>query len=60
MGMHTGAQKHASCFDQVLDSSFLPQSIPLMRNQHVCDVIIVMLQWKQPENWITFLKKVRR
>ena len=61
MGVHIGAQKHANSFDHVfLGSSFLPQSITLMRNQHVCDVIIVMLQWKEPENWITFLKKERR
>ena len=45
MGVHIGAQKHANSFDHVfLSSSFLPQSITLMRNQHVCDVIIVMLQ----------------
>jgi len=41
MEVHIGVQKHANCFDQVfLDSSFLPQSITL-RNQHLCDVIIV-------------------
>ena len=51
MGVHIGAQKHANCFDQVfLSSSFLPQSITLMRNQHDCDVLIIMLQWKEPEN----------
>jgi len=50
MEVHIGVQKHANCFDQVfLDSSFLPQSITL-RNQHLCDVIIVMLQWKEPKN----------
>jgi len=54
MEVHIGVQKHANCFDQVfLDSSFLPQSITL-RNQHLCDVIIVMLQWKEPKNWTTF------
>ena len=31
-----------------------------MRNQHDCDVIIVMLQWKEPENWMYFLKKERQ
>jgi len=45
MGVHIGAQKHANCFDQVfLGSSFLPQLTTLMRNQHDCDIIIVMLQ----------------
>ena len=39
MGLHIGAHKHASCFDQVfLGSSFLPKSNTLMRNQHVCDL----------------------
>jgi len=61
MGMHIGTQKHANCFDQVfLGSSFLPQTTTLMRNQHDCDVIIVMLQWKEPENWMYFLKKERQ
>ena len=49
MGVHIGAQKHANCFDQVfLGSSFLPQSATLMRNQHLCDVIIIAVQgvWK--------------
>jgi len=51
MGVQIGAQKNANCFDQVfIGSSFLPQSTTLTRNQHVCDVIIVMLQWKEPEN----------
>jgi len=45
MGLHIGAQMHANCFNQVfLGSSLLPQSITSMRNQHICDVIIVMLQ----------------
>jgi len=45
MGVHIGVQKHANCFDQVfVGSSFLPQSITLMHNQHRCDVMIVMLQ----------------
>jgi len=45
MGLHIDAQKQANCFDQVfLSSSFLPQSITLMRNKHDCDVIIIMLQ----------------
>jgi len=44
-GAHWCTQKLANCFDQVfLSSSFLPQSITLMRNQPDCDVIIVMLQ----------------
>jgi len=49
MGVHIGAQKHANCFDQVfLGSSFLPQSATLMRNQHLCDVIIIAVKgvWK--------------
>jgi len=55
MGVHTGVQKHANCFDQVfLGSSFLPQSTRLSRNQHLCDVMIVMLQRKEPKNWTTF------
>jgi len=42
--VHIGAQKQANCSDQVfVGSSFLPQSTTLMRNQHFCDVIIVML-----------------
>jgi len=47
MGVHIGAQKHTNCFDQVfLGSSFLPQSATttLMRNQHVCDVIIIAVK----------------
>jgi len=45
MGVHIGAQKHANCFDQVfLGSSFLPQSATLMRNQHLCDVIIIAVK----------------
>jgi len=45
MEVHIDAQKHENCFDPVfLGLSFLPQSTTLMRNQHVCDVIIVMLQ----------------
>jgi len=43
MGVHIGAQKLANCFDQVfLSPSFLPQSITLMRNQHDCDVIVML------------------
>ena len=61
MGVHIGVQKHANCSDQVfLSSIFLPQSITLVRNQHDCDVIIVMLQWREPENRISFLKKERQ
>jgi len=55
MWVHIGTQKHANCFDQFFSgSSFLPQSTTLKRNQHLCDVIIVMLQWKEPENWKNF------
>jgi len=28
-----------------------------MRNQHVYEVIIIMMHWKEPENWVTFLKE---
>jgi len=39
--MHIGVQNHANCFDQVfLGSSFLPQSITLMRNQRLCDDLL--------------------
>jgi len=31
-----------------------------MRNQDDYDVIIVMLQWKEPQNWIPFLKKEKQ
>jgi len=45
MGMHIGAQKHANCFNQIfLGLNFVQQSTTLMHNQHVCDVITVMLQ----------------
>jgi len=46
MGVHIGVHKHANCFDHIfLGTSFLPQSITL-RNQCLCGVMIVMLQWK--------------
>jgi len=45
MGVDIGAQKHANCFKQAfLGSRFLRQSTTSMRNQHVCDAIIIMLQ----------------
>ena len=60
MVVHIGAQKHANCFDEVFrGSSFLPQSTTL-RDLHDCDVIIVMLQWKESENWVSVLKKERQ
>jgi len=49
MGAHIGPQKHTNCFDQVLlGSSFLPQSATLMRDQHLCDAIIIVVKgaWK--------------
>ena len=60
MRVHIAQQKHANCFHVFLGSSFLPQSTMLMRNQHDCDAMIIMLQWKEPENWISFLKKERQ
>ena len=29
----------------------------LMIKEHLCDVIMVMLQWNETSNWITFLKR---
>jgi len=50
MRVHIGVEKQENCLDQVfLGSSFLPQSITSMRNQHLCDVMIVTLQWKKPK-----------
>ena len=44
MGVNIGVQKHANCLDQVfLGRSFLPQSITLMRNQHLCDVMVYVV-----------------